>query len=124
MKLMFTIAGVTASLSSTAAWADSYQRAIDGLMNASNRYLALTYECRDVTGMSSFRKARASTENAARATGMPTDEAVLTVERMVSRLQAKSQSQARLGIHTCVTGVSRARQDVQEWRAKLGKAQH
>jgi hypothetical protein len=119
-----TILMLAAALVAAPAWAEPYQKAIDGLVQASYRYLAITHECRGLIGITSFQQARATAENSARATGMATDQVMLAVERMVTRLVSSPAADNQRGLHGCTTAVNRAKQDVLTWRTTLDKAQH
>nr|WP_200991901.1 hypothetical protein [Rhizobium rhizogenes]QCL10591.1 hypothetical protein pC6.5d_698 [Rhizobium rhizogenes] len=114
---------LAAAMCGTAAWADPYLEAIHGLMRASYQHLALTYACRDVTGMSQYREARVAAENAARATGMPTGVAMQTVEKMTARILATPVKNPHPSLNDCATGVTRTKQKLLAWRAKFRSAQ-
>ncbi|WP_028748293.1 hypothetical protein [Rhizobium mesoamericanum] len=123
MRLTMVIGGLAAVMFATPASADSYQDAIDGLMRASYRHMALTYACRDVTGPSQYRDARVAAENAARATGMPTDVAMRAVEKMAIRIRAVPAENPRPSLNGCTAGVSRTKQELLGWRAKFRRSQ-
>ncbi|WP_454851992.1 hypothetical protein [Rhizobium binxianense] len=57
-----TVLGILgAAFLAAPALADPCQDAIGGLMRASYRHLALTYACRDISGISHYRDARVAT---------------------------------------------------------------
>ncbi|NKQ72900.1 hypothetical protein C3Y89_21550 [Rhizobium sp. UPM1132] len=105
------------------ALADSYQAAIDGLTRASYRHMELTYACRHVTGPSHFSNARVAADNAVRATGMPTDMAMTTVDKMVSRIRSAPALKARPSLTDCTTGIAQTKQELLHWRAKFRRLQ-
>jgi hypothetical protein len=121
--MRLTMVGVAAVMFATPALADSYQDAINGLMQASYRHMALTYACREVTGLSQYRDARVAAENAARATGMPTDVAMSAVEKVATRIRTVSAEGPRLSVNTCTAGVARTKQELLGWRSKFRRLQ-
>jgi hypothetical protein len=118
-----TLVALVAAMLAAPAWADPYQDTIDGLMWASNQHLAMTYACRRVTGISQYRDARVVAENAARATGMPTDVAMQAVEKMTFRIKSAAVKHPQPQLTDCTTGVSRTKKEVLIWRAKFRSTQ-
>ena len=123
MRLTMTIAVAAVAMLPCSAFADSYQAAINGLMRASYRHLELTYDCRDVLGLSRYREARVAAENAVRATGMPTDVAMSAVAKMASRVEAGASRKARPGLNDCTAGVARTKRELLNWRVKFRRSQ-
>ncbi|WP_144083753.1 hypothetical protein [Rhizobium leguminosarum] len=123
MRLTMVIGGLAAVMLAAPASADSYQDAINGLMQASYRHMALTYACREVTGLSQYRDARVAAENAARATGMPTDVAMSAVAKIATRIRIVSAESPRLSANTCTTGIARTKQELLGWRTKFRRLQ-
>jgi hypothetical protein len=117
-----TILILAVALVAAPAWAQPYQKAIDGLVQASYRYLEITHECRELTGITSFQQAWATAENSARATGIATDKRMLAVER-ITRLESSPAADNQRGLRGCTTAVNLTKQDVLTWRTKLDKAQ-
>jgi hypothetical protein len=104
-------------------WAEPYQDAIHGLMRASYRHMDLAYACRDLVGISRYREARVAAENAARATGMPTDVAMSAVDKMAAHIHATPGKGSHPGLNDCSTGLMRTKREVLAWRAKLRGSQ-
>ena len=123
MRLTMVIGGLAAVMFAAPALADSYQDAINGLIRASYRHMALTYACRDVIGLSQYSDARVAAENAARATGMPTDVAMSAVEKMATRIRTVSSESPRPSVNGCTAGVARTKQELLGWRAKFRHSQ-
>lgn len=104
------------------ARADTYQEAMDGLVQASYRHMELTYACREITGLSRYRSALVAAQNVVRATGMPTDIAISTVNKMASSIKA-APGVFEIGFSDCTIGVSRTKQELLNWRTKLRSSQ-
>ncbi|MBY5605740.1 hypothetical protein HFO50_32235 [Rhizobium leguminosarum] len=123
MKAMITTVVAAVAMLPSFASADSYQVAIDGMMRASYRHMELTYACRHVTGPSQFSNARVAADNAVRATGIPTDMAMATVEKMASIITAAPERKARPSLTECTTGVARTKQELLRWRRQFRRSQ-
>lgn len=124
MRLTKPLTLLSALVITAPASAGVYKDAVNGLMQASYRHMAITFACRHATGASWYREAVVAAETTVRATGVPTDLAIATVARMTSRIEVATKTEPRENLVACFSGVASAKQEVRKWREEVLRSQH
>lgn len=119
MKPFLLLWLISLSLTTPAA-ADHYDGIYRGLVLASYRHMETAYRCRRLIGVSHYQDARVTTENSLRLSGMPTDIALLAVEKMVVRMQKAWPERSEIpSLTECLTKMRNTQIDLQTWQTKL-----
>jgi hypothetical protein len=102
------------------ALADRYEEAYRGFVSAAYRHMEIAYNCRMVLGRSRYEDARVAAENSLRLSGMPTDIALRSVEKMVVEIKAAaSKHPPHLSFAQCAARTTTTRVELRAWQARL-----
>ncbi|WP_143535283.1 hypothetical protein [Rhizobium sp. N122] len=119
MKIFLHVCLISLS-SAIPAFADhGYDTAYKGYVGAAYRYLATTYNCRAVIGRSHYENARVAAENSLRLSGVPTDIALRSVEKMLDKIRTDEKTKARLSFAQCAAKAASTQAELQAWERKL-----
>jgi hypothetical protein len=102
------------------AFADhGYDEAYRGYVGAAYRHLATAYNCRALMGRSHFEDARVAAENSLRLSGLPTDIALRSVEKMLEKIRRDEKTEPRLSFAQCATKSATTQAELQTREKKL-----
>ncbi|MDK4724951.1 hypothetical protein [Rhizobium phaseoli] len=96
-----------------------YDEAYRGYVGAAYSHLASAYACRALLGRSHYEDARITAENSLRLSGMPTDIALRSVEKMLEKIRRDDKRGPQLSYAQCATKAATTRAELQRWEKKL-----
>lgn len=87
-------------------------------MAAAYQNIVSTYECRNVIGTSHYVLARVEAENAIRLSGMPTDAAIASVDKIIGQVESSSRPAER-SLNDCIEFTRQTQKHLREWQSKM-----
>ncbi|WP_143534207.1 hypothetical protein [Rhizobium sullae] len=119
MKTFLSVCLISSS-SAIPAFADhGYDEAYRGYVGAAYRHLATVYNCRALIGRSRYNNARVAAENSLRLSGMPTDIALRSVEKMLEKIRRDEKTKSHLSFAQCATKAAMTHAELQARERKL-----
>ena len=111
-----TLVFITTCSSTLLASTAEYEDAIAQLAKASYEHMQVAYSCRSVVWARHLVEARIATENALRATGLPTAMAFKSAEEIAVSAAAASKNRPMTTISECTSKLATTRKAVLRWR--------
>lgn len=119
MKTLLSVCLISLSSAFPAAADHGYDEAYRGYVGAAYRHLETAYNCRALIGRSHFEDARVAAENSLRLSGLPTDIALRSVEKMLEKIRRDEKTEPRLSFAQCATKAATTRAELQTRGRKL-----
>nr|OAP90244.1 hypothetical protein A4U53_30490 [Rhizobium leguminosarum] len=119
MKTFLSVCLISLSSAIPALADHGYDDAYRGYVGAAYRHLATAYNCRALIGRSHFEDARVAAENSLRLSGLPTDIALRSVEKMLEKIRRDEKKEPRLSFAQCATKSAATQAELQTREKKL-----